>query len=137
MLDGSASALQTLQMGRKMVRFQDIHSRGRPSASPEKSEPSADMVLEGAPRFMTWPMANLPSNVLAAGIWEATPGAWKSNKGTTSEFFTVLSGVSEFEEQGGSITRFSAGDTFIMRSGCIGVWRVLETTRKSFVTFKD
>lgn len=118
-----------------MMKFQSLHLNEQPFGMPELSAPPSNMIVDGAPTFKTWAMRNPPSNVLAAGVWEASPGAWQSIKGSTSEFFTVLAGVSEFVEDGGPITRFQTGDTFIMRPGCVGVWRVLVTTRKSFVTF--
>ncbi|MGE4248405.1 MAG: cupin domain-containing protein [Parvibaculaceae bacterium] len=118
-----------------MLKFQSLHLKEDTFGTPEYSAPTPDKIVDGKPSFKTWLMSNPPENVLAAGVWEATPGAWQSAKGHTSEFFTILAGISEFTEENGAVVRFQTGDTFIMRPGCTGVWRVIEKTRKSFVTF--
>ena len=49
------------------------------------------------------------------------------------EFCHILSGVSVIEEVGAEPVTLKAGDTFIMRPGFVGLWRVIETTRKLYV----
>jgi len=46
----------------------------------------------------------------------------------------ILSGLSELIEDGKSPVRIKAGDSFVMQPGFTGVWRVIETTRKLWVS---
>jgi uncharacterized cupin superfamily protein len=59
--------------------------------------------------------------------------AYRSIKGNTWEFCSILSGVSELIEDGKAPVRIQAGDTFVMKPGFTGTWRVIETTRKLWV----
>jgi uncharacterized cupin superfamily protein len=68
-----------------------------------------------------------------AGVWEVTPGAYRAIKGTTWEFCSILSGVSEITEDGKEPVVMRAGDAFVMKPGFTGVWRCIETTRKVWV----
>jgi uncharacterized protein len=114
------------------MNFHEVHSASHAAGAATDSAPPADKVIEGDPRFKTW-FATQPSAELICGIWEATPGTWISEKGKNWEFFTVISGVSEFTETGKAPIRLEAGGTFAMQPRCVGTWRVIETTRKSFV----
>jgi uncharacterized cupin superfamily protein len=49
----------------------------------------------------------------------------------------VLEGECELETSDGEKRRFSAGDSFIIEPGFLGVWRVLKPMRKRFVVRYD
>ena len=102
--------------------------------APRRARPAAEKVLEGDPQFSTWSVERSEDGRIHSGIWEATPGAWQSAKDGVWEFCTILSGVSELSEDGKPARRVCAGDSFVLRPDFKGVWRVLETTRKAFVT---
>lgn len=90
--------------------------------------------LEGDPVLSTWALDEAHGGLVKSGIWEATPGANRSIKGTTFEFCHILSGVVEITEDGGAMRRYTAGDSFLMKPGFTGVWRTIETVRKIYVT---
>ncbi|MCI9866922.1 cupin domain-containing protein [Rhizobium skierniewicense] len=100
---------------------------------PRKGQPAADRLVEGDPQFLTWDIAQTEDGVVRSGIWEVTPGAYRSIKGTTFEVCVILSGVSELIEDGCESRRIVAGDSFVMHPGFTGVWKVIETTRKLWV----
>lgn len=100
---------------------------------PRLGQPAPDRLVEGAPTWKTWDIAQTDDGVVRSGIWEVTPGAYRSIKGSTFEFCTILSGVSELIEDGKEPRRIVAGDSFVMHPGFTGVWRVIETTRKLWV----
>lgn len=102
--------------------------------APRHGVPLPDRLVEGAPKFRTWDLAQNADGTMTAGIWEATPGAYRSIKGGTWEFCTILSGVSELVEDGKPPRRIGPGDTFVMNPGFVGTWRVIETTRKLWVS---
>ena len=49
------------------------------------------------------------------------------------EFCYILSGVVELTEEGQHPRRFRAGDSFVMKPGFIGVWKMIEAIRKIYV----
>jgi uncharacterized protein len=100
--------------------------------APEHGAPPPERVVEGDPRFTTWNAEAREGDTLFSGIWEATPGAWRIAY-TEWEFCTILFGVSEIAAEDGTSRRVSVGDSFILRPGFRGVWRVIETTRKAYV----
>jgi len=97
-------------------------------------KPLPERLVDGDPRFKTWEIEKTADGRVMAGVWEATPGAYRSIKGNTWEFCSILSGVSELIEDGKPAVRVRAGDTFVMKPGFEGTWRVIETTRKLWVT---
>jgi uncharacterized cupin superfamily protein len=96
--------------------------------------PGADRAVDGHPTWNTWQIAETVDGNVTTGVWEVTPGAYRSIKGDSWEFCSILSGVSELIEDGQAPRRIQQGDTFVMQPGFTGVWRVLETTRKLWVT---
>lgn len=98
------------------------------------SFPPTERLVAGAPRFTTWKFTATKDGQIGSGIWEATPGTWISKKEGVWEFCTILSGVSILTEDGGAARRLVAGDTIVLQPDFTGVWEVLETTRKVYVT---
>ncbi|MDX8482917.1 MULTISPECIES: cupin domain-containing protein [Mesorhizobium] len=101
---------------------------------PREGQPLPDRLVEGDPRFLSWDIAQTADGAVKAGVWEVTPGAYRSIKGETFEFCYILSGVSELIEDGCQPRRIAAGDAFVMHPGFTGVWRAIETTRKLWVS---
>lgn len=95
-------------------------------------KPIAGREVEGNPSFTNWRVDDAGDGV-KAGIWEVTPGAYRAIKGTTWEFCSILSGVSEITEDGKEPVVMREGDAFVMKPGFTGVWRCIETTRKVWV----
>ena len=98
-----------------------------------KGQPDPDRLVEGNPQFLTWDIAQTNDGVIRSGLWEVTPGAYRSIKGSTFEVCVILSGVSELTEDGGEPRRVVAGDIFVMHPGFVGTWRAIETTRKLWI----
>ena len=102
---------------------------------PREGAPVPERVLTGAPTFLTWDGATSGDRKVRTGVWEVTPGSYKSTK-DTFEFCYILSGVSYLVEDGYSPRRIAAGDAFVLHPGYQGVWQVEETTRKMFVVYE-
>lgn len=98
----------------------------------EAGAPAADRVIEGAPVTLTWTLSESPDGKTFAGVWEATPGAWRVHYDEW-EYCAILSGVSELVRNGHAPRRLLPGDHLVIEPGFDGVWRVIETTRKTFV----
>jgi uncharacterized cupin superfamily protein len=98
----------------------------------EIGAPPAERVIDGAPAFRSWTMNESADGKTFAGVWEATPGAWRVVYDEW-EYCAILSGVSELTRDGHEPIRLEAGAHIVIEPGFQGVWRVIETTRKTFV----
>jgi uncharacterized protein len=107
----------------------------RPATSPVVSHALPERLIAGAPEFSTWAQdeATAGNGRVRSGIWQATPGETHSLKGETCEFCHILEGLVEITEKGKPPVRFSAGDSFVMKPGFVGVWKTIETVRKIYV----
>lgn len=103
----------------------------RAGLAAEDGAPDPGRVTDGAPRHRTW-NAEDDGQGLYAGIWEATPGEWQVDYAEW-EFCHILQGVSVITEAGGEPVTLVAGDSFVLRPGFKGRWRVVETTVKHYV----
>jgi uncharacterized cupin superfamily protein len=94
-----------------------------------------ERIVKGSPTFVSWEMEKTADGKMVAGIWEATPGAWRSLKGPDWEFCHIISGSVEVTEDGKAPVLLKAGDVLVMRPGFRGTWRALERVRKSYVIY--
>ncbi|OLP55879.1 cupin [Rhizobium rhizosphaerae] len=101
------------------------------SVAPDVGAPAADRIVSGDPQFRTWNLEEAEGG-LYAGIWEATPGAWRIVY-EEWEYFHILSGHSRVISEDGTVFELKAGDSMILRPGFKGIWEVIETTRKDYV----
>ena len=99
-------------------------------ATPQTDAPAPDRLIEGDPVFTSWDIEERDG--LYAGIWQSTPGAWRVAYDEW-EYCRILSGHSILTEDGGEAHDLHAGDSFVIRPGFRGIWRVVETTRKDYV----
>jgi uncharacterized cupin superfamily protein len=96
----------------------------------ETERPAPEKVVSGDPVFTTWNLEDRDG--LYAGIWQSTPGAWRVSYDEW-EYCHILDGVSILTEDGKPPQTLRAGDSIVIRPGFIGVWEVIETTRKDYV----
>jgi uncharacterized cupin superfamily protein len=66
-------------------------------------------------RASSEPGPDLPDERVRTGIWETTPGTYRSIKGGTWEFCHILSGLSELTDDGKPPVMVRAGDAFVMK----------------------
>ena len=102
----------------------------RAAANPVESRPSADKLVSGDPVFTSWDIEDRDG--LYAGLWQATPGAWRVSYDEW-EYCSIVSGHSVLIAEDGTRHDLRAGDSIIIRPGFRGVWEVVKTTRKDYV----
>lgn len=95
--------------------------------------PLPERQLEGNQICRNWNVDKTADESVATGVWEVTPGAYRSMKQESWELCVILSGVSEITEDGCKTVTVRAGDSFVLRPGFVGTWKVIETTRKIWV----
>jgi uncharacterized protein len=101
--------------------------------TPARAKAAPDRLIAGDPDFLTWALDSSRGGEVRTGVWEATPGETLSIKGESFEFCHILDGVVELTEEGQSPVTYRKGDSFIMRPGYRGAWKIIETVRKIYV----
>ena len=107
-----------------------LHRLNLPDTAPEISRPDPARVIDGDPEHSTWNIEDRDG--LYAGFWQSTPGAWRVSYDEW-EYCRILRGVSVLTDDSGDQQTFRAGDSFVIRPGFSGIWRVVETTLKEYV----
>lgn len=102
----------------------------RSGTIPEVSRPTPEKVISGDPVHTTWNTEE--RGTLFAGLWHSTVGEWRVSYDEW-EYIHILEGVSVLTDSEGVQTRLKPGDSFIIRPGFSGTWRVEEPTLKDYV----
>jgi uncharacterized protein len=98
----------------------------------EEGAPDPSRILSGEPRSRSWNVYTSPDGKTFCGIWESSPGSWRVVYDEW-ESCTLLAGRSIVTPADGAPIELGPGDTLILEPGFVGVWTVVETTRKSYV----
>jgi uncharacterized protein len=108
-----------------------------PATAPaESNRIAADRLVEGAP-VETTTLEYERDGKTFVGEWSATIGAWRVRYDEW-EFCHMLEGICELTaDESGETQRFSAGDSFVIEPGFVGVWRVIAPMKKRFVIRYD
>jgi uncharacterized cupin superfamily protein len=105
-----------------------------PAFAPKTAKVAPERLVSGDPTTRVWALDEARDGTVRTGIFEATPGENRSIKGETFEFCHIVEGVIEITPEGGEPQRYTAGDSFVMKPGFVGVWKTIETVRKIYVT---
>ena len=70
---------------------------------------------------------------LKTGIWEVTPGTFKSTRPGYDEICQILSGTATITEPDGTSFDIGPGSLFVTPAGWEGNWTIHETLRKMWV----
>lgn len=98
--------------------------------TPEITRPDPSRVIAGDPVHTTWNVEDRQG--LFAGLWHSTEGAWRISY-SEWEYCHLRQGVSVLIDQDGHETTLRAGDSFLIRPGFQGIWKVVEPTLKDYV----
>ena len=113
-----------------MARMTHLHRLSRDGVTPEISRPDPAKLLAGDPLHTTW--NNEERDSLYAGLWHSTVGEWRISY-SEWEYVHMLEGVSVLTDDQGRATTLRAGDSYLIRPGFAGTWRVIEPTLKEYV----
>jgi uncharacterized cupin superfamily protein len=87
--------------------------------------------MSGAPRARD--LAISDDGRMATGIWECTPGTYRSEKRGVSEFMHVVRGEATITGDDGVVHELRAGHALLLPDGWSGTWEIRETVRKTYV----
>lgn len=102
----------------------------RDGVTPEVTRPHPAKVVAGDPVHTTWNVEALGG--LYAGLWHATVGEWMCSY-TEWEYVHILEGHSVLTDEAGVAVDLKAGDSWVIRPGFKGTWRVVDDTLKDYV----
>jgi uncharacterized protein len=105
-----------------------------PMAS-EPSTPAADRLLGGDPRQQITNYFSDASQQFHSGVWSSTRGKWRIRY-SESEFCCLTRGRVALENGAGQRWEFGPGDGFLVPSGFVGTWEVLEECTKFYAIFE-
>ena len=102
----------------------------RDGVTPEITRPDPAKVISGDPVHTTWNVE--ARGPLYAGLWHGTVGEWTCSY-TEWEYVHILEGHSVLTDEAGVAVVLRAGDSWVIRPGFKGTWRVVEDTLKDYV----
>lgn len=70
------------------------------------------------------------------GVWECTPGKWVRQI-MDAEVSTFVKGKAIFTPEGGEPFHIGVGDVVYFPANSKGHWEIIETTRKTYLTYKS
>ncbi|UOQ57920.1 cupin domain-containing protein [Leucobacter allii] len=93
--------------------------------------PAPARILSGAPETSELILHEAPG--LEIGVWEVTPGAFRSTKQGISEFMVFLAGRGTITRESGEVVAIEPDAFVSLPDGSEVVWDVVETVRKVYV----
>jgi len=100
------------------------------TANPGEHSPKATSVTPGQTEVSLRLWAR---DGLKTGIWEVTPGTFKSTRPGYDEICQILSGTATITEPDGTSFDIGPGSLFVTPAGWEGSWTIHETLRKMWV----
>jgi len=85
--------------------------------------------LAGTPRATDFPLSSEP---VETGIWECSPGSWRTVVQGYSELMHFVSGRATITDADGRRLDVGPGVVLFVTDGWEGTWEVHETVRKSY-----
>jgi uncharacterized protein len=117
-------------------QFSVMRLRDGVAQEPQVYFVSEHKLISGNPKQQVWVEYESPNREFYAGIWASEVGEWKVQY-TEQEYCCILEGRSVLTHENGTSLEFTAGMEFIVPSGFVGSWRVVEPTRKRFVIYEQ
>lgn len=101
----------------------------------ERTEIAPEKLIHGEPVQSFADIYSDPGKVFHVGIWEGAPARWRV-KYTEHEFCYIVSGSLRITDTQGVSIYAGRGDSFVIPAGFVGIWEILERTRKIYVVYE-
>jgi uncharacterized cupin superfamily protein len=92
--------------------------------------------FEGEQKEAAKTLYQSPDGSLEIGIWECTPGRFKSNRVSGAEICHFISGRLDLTNENGEVRKLGPGDLLVLPEGCKSEWHIIEQVRKLYVIHK-
>jgi uncharacterized cupin superfamily protein len=97
--------------------------------------PRPERLISGHPEQSVQHHFSSTNGQFNAGVWQGEPGRWRVVY-TEDEYCEILSGRSLIHDRNGHVKVVEAGDRFVIPAGFEGIWEVVDTCKKVYVTFE-
>lgn len=97
---------------------------------------AAEKIASGTPQTTFQILHASKDERFTAGIWECTPGKWRTHYLTDDEFCTLIEGHVVLTPESGPAQEFKAPASFIIPQGFKGTWEAVTKVRKYFVIYE-
>jgi len=101
----------------------------------ERAEIAAEQLIHGEPLQAFARVYTDPGKVFHVGVWEGAPARWRV-KYTEHEYCHIVFGSLRISDERGVTIYATRGDSFVIPAGFVGVWEILERTRKIYVIYE-
>lgn len=95
-----------------------------------------EKLISGNPKQSLWLEYTDTTNQFFSGVWASEEGEWQVAF-TEEEYCRIIDGVSVITAIDGESFTVKAGDEFVIPAGFKGTWKVVEPTRKRFVSYEN
>lgn len=114
-----------------MIDLSTFRDLGSAEIGPFSPKPTS---VEGDQQEAARTLFQSEDGSLEIGIWECTPGRFTADRTDSSETCHIIAGRVEMRRADGETRVLGPGDLLVLPQGWKGEWRILETTRKLYVT---
>ena len=119
----------------KSSPFEIVHIPHDATADESPMPVAEERLVAGHPTQRVANVWSDPGNAFHCGVWEGDVGAWRVHY-TEHEFCHMLAGTVRMRGDDGSETVATAGDSFVIPAGFVGIWEVLEPARKLYAVYE-
>lgn len=102
---------------------------------PDISTPGSDRAIQGSPVQKVWNHFSDSTSQFHAGKWSSEPGKWRVRY-TENELCVLTAGRLRIVSDSGAQHEFGTGAVFVVPSGFIGTWEVLESCTKIYAIYE-
>lgn len=99
--------------------------------TPSGPWPGPGAALSGDPQAAELEMVE--DDRVSVGVWECTPGEYRSSKSGLSEFMHIVAGDATITGDDGTVHEARPGVAIYLPDGWSGTWTIRETVRKAYV----
>ena len=94
-----------------------------------------EKLIDGNPKQSVWLCYSDSTEAFFVGNWASEVGKWNISY-TEEEYCEILEGENVITDQDGNSVTVRTGDHFVIPSGFVGTWEVVEPTKKRFVIYE-
>jgi uncharacterized cupin superfamily protein len=95
--------------------------------------PAAHKIVKGHPQQTAWNHYSDSTEQFHCGIWQGESGSWQVHYAAHEEEFCLLiEGEVRLTDSGGQVSKFVAGDAFVVPGGFQGTWENISRVKKYY-----
>lgn len=122
---------------KKQAQISPIHHTNAPLTNSQWQPVAPEKIINGTPQTTYKILHTSQDGFFTTGIWECTPGKWRTDYATEDEFCTLIEGHVRLTPENGVSYDFHAPESFTIPRGFKGTWEAVTKIRKHFVIYES